>query len=63
MSAKKKRDVVRTICYREERVWDSRDEAVKFFSEGILNSDGSEQQRYLKIVVDLMLGKDVCRDS
>lgn len=57
-----KKGKVKTVCYGRERTWESRDEAINFFADGILNSEGSEQQRYLKILVDLTLGKSVCRD-
>jgi hypothetical protein len=57
-----KKGKVKTVCYGRERTWNSRNDAINFFSEGVLNSEGSEQQRYLKILVDLTLGKIVCRD-
>lgn len=54
---------VKTVCYGKKRTWGSREEAIDFFSEGVLNSEGSEQQRYLKILVDLTLGKNICKDK
>ena len=54
---------VKTVCYGKEKTWDSRDEAIDFFADGVLNSDGAEQQRYLKVLVGLTLGKNICKDK
>lgn len=59
----KKLDSVKTICYGEENFWDTRKEALEFFKEGILMSEGSEQQRYIHVCMDLMEGKTVCTDG
>ena len=53
---------VKTICYRQEKVWDSREEAIRFFEEGILSCEGSERDRYMNIVTKLRLGYDECSD-
>jgi len=54
---------VKTICYHQEKVWDSREEAIDFFEEGIIMSEGSERERYQNIVTKLKLGYDECSDS
>ena len=56
-------DSVTVTCYGETKVWDSRKEAVDFYLSSILNSEGSENQRYTKIYIDLMLGKKECSDT
>ena len=56
-------DSVTVTCYGETKVWDSRKEAVDFYLSAILNSEGSENQRYIKIYIDLMLGKKECSDT
>lgn len=59
----KKLDSVKTICYGEERNWDERKEAVKFFAEGMAWSEGSERDRYATIVSKLLEGETICSDS
>ena len=45
-----------TICYGEEKQWDSRKEALKYFLEGIRSCEGSERERYLSIYLELLAG-------
>lgn len=59
----RKLKTVKTICYGKEDVWDSREEAIRHFEEGILCSEGSEQDRYVKIVAELSLGMEVATDD
>lgn len=59
----RKLDSVRTICYGKTDVWDSRKEAIAHFEEGISMSEGSEQDRYVKIVTELKLGMEVATDE
>lgn len=59
----KKLKTVKTICYGEEKVWDSREEAMDFFFQGMMASEGSEQQRYNNIYLKLRLGMEVCSDE
>ena len=56
-------DKVVTICYGERKEWKHRDEAMKFFMQGILESDGSERERYEIILTRLMLGLKECSDE
>lgn len=53
---------VKTICYGRERIWDSRKEAEEFFAQGAMSCDGAESLVYLKILVRLHMGLDVCSD-
>lgn len=59
----RKLDVVKTICYGKEDVWDTRKEAADFFLRAIAGSEGSECERYTKIYTELILGKEVCSDE
>ena len=59
----RKLDTVKTVCYGKEEVWDSRDEAMAFFLEGMISSEGSECERYTKIYTELSIGKSVCTDE
>lgn len=54
---------VTTVCYGQKRVWDSREEAKDFFLEAMMNSDGSEHDRYSSIYIQLQNGLDLCTDE
>ena len=56
-------DSVTVTCYGKTKVWDSRKEAADFYLSAILNSEGSENQRYTKIYINLMMGKKECSDA
>ena len=56
-------DKVVTICYGKRREWESRNEAIAFYVDCMLGSEGVELERYLKIYLDLMTGKTVCKDE
>ncbi len=59
----RKLDNVKTICYGKEQIWDFRTDAIRHFKEGIASSEGSEQDRYVKIVTELELGMEVATDE
>ena len=56
-------DSVTTVCYGEEKVWDSREEAKDFFLEGLKATEGSERERCAAIYTKLILGKNYCTDD
>ena len=56
-------DGVTTVCYGEEKVWDSRKEAKDYFLEGLKATEGSERERYATIYTKLILGKNYCTDE
>lgn len=45
----RKLSTVKTICYGKEDVWDSREQAEQFFLQAMMDSDGSERERYTTI--------------
>lgn len=59
----KKLNYVKTICYGTERTFDDRQEAVDFYEECVMNSEGSERDRYVEILIDLRCGKLICSDK
>ena len=59
----KRLDTVTTICYGDKKQWDTRKEAMSFFLQAIESSEGSEQQRYLRIYTQLSQGYDECSDT
>lgn len=56
-------DYVKVTCYGEEKVYDDRQEAIDFFEECVANSEGSERNRYVEILIDLRSGKIDCSDK
>ena len=56
-------DSVTTVCYGEEKVWDSRKEAKDYFLEGLKATEGGERERYATIYTKLILGKNYCTDD
>ena len=54
---------VKTICYGEEKIWDSRKAAMDFFFDAMMGSDGSEKQRYTNVYMKLQMGWEVCSDD
>ena len=55
--------VVKTVCYGRTKEWYSRAEAEQFFFHAMMNSEGSEQSRYMKIYTELRLGNTLCTDE
>lgn len=56
-------DKVITICYDKKENWNSRKEAMEHFLCCMMNSEGSEHERYCKVYEDLACGKLVCVDE
>lgn len=54
---------VTTVCYGKTDVWNSCEEAEKFFRFAMANSEGSEQSRYTKIYTELKMGLTLCTDE
>ena len=53
------------ICstYGREKKFKSRKDAIKFFKECVMCSEGSEQSRYVSILMQLMNGDKYCSDE
>ncbi len=45
-----------TVCYGKTKNWNTMDEALSYFLEGIMNSEGSERERYATIYSKLKSG-------
>ena len=59
----KKLHPVKICCNGDEEIWDCRDEAIEFYMRTMAGSDGSERNRYSKILEDLAMGNEVCTDE
>ena len=55
--------VIKTVCYGRAKEWYSRAEAEQFFFHAMMNSEGSERSRYVKIYTELKMGKEFCTDE
>lgn len=58
-----KNDSVTTICYNQKQHWDNRQDAIDFFYDGMMSTEGSESNRYQKIYSELISGKKICTDE
>ena len=54
---------VTTKCAGAEHVWDSREDALEFFFEGMLECEGSEADRYARIYAKLKAGETYASDE
>lgn len=54
---------ITTICYGKKDTWESREEAKAFFLQAMAGSEGSEQQRYTNIYIQLCMGMNECSDE
>lgn len=55
-------NIITVLCGKEE-TWKSREQAERFFLEGMMACEGSEQERYSNIYCKLQLGMDYCTDD
>ena len=56
-------DLVVTVCYGMEQYWEAREDAMHSFMTAMLNSEGSERERYASIYCQLAEGKHYCTDT
>ena len=54
---------ITTVCYNEEVVWSSRENAKAFFLEAMKHTEGAEHDRYSQIYTKLCCGDDYCTDE
>ena len=52
-----------TICYGHKDEWESKDEAIKYYMECANASEGSERERYMTIILQLLDGQKVATDG
>lgn len=57
------RDSVTVVCYGREEVWASRKDAIAFYTDGVRACDGSERDRYVNVLIELMCGLKICTDG
>lgn len=56
-------DGVITVCYGKEEKWDERKDARHYFLEAMMNTEGSERERYANVYFKIIRGFDYCTDS
>lgn len=54
---------IKITCYGKTKIWTDRQAAIDFYSIGVESCDGSERNRYMNILIDLMAGKIECFDE
>ena len=54
---------VKTVCYGEERLWEDRKDAMKFFARGAAECDGCERERYMTVYMKLSEGASTASDD
>lgn len=59
----KRLDSVTTMCYNTKKEWDERTQAIQFFKQAYECSEGSEQARYSRILIQLYDGETYCTDE
>lgn len=52
----KKRVTVK--CYGDEKVYNNREEAIKFYNECLMCSEGAERERYANVLSALMFSSE-----
>lgn len=60
--AMNKKQSVKTKCHGEVIKWKSREEAKEFFLEAMMDTEGSEHDRYSAIYLQLIHGLSYCTD-
>lgn len=59
----KKSEQVTCRTYKLDKVFPDRGSAITFFTECAFNSEGSERDRYMNVLVELYEGKTYCTDG
>lgn len=54
--------MVTTICYGIKKEWNSREEAMASFLDGMRYCEGPERDRYTNVYIKLLDGEEVCTD-
>lgn len=60
--ARKSNDIVTIYCYNQKEVT-TRQKAIKFYKKAVQCCEGSERDRYTNILMDLLDGMKICKDS
>lgn len=55
-------DKVVTICNGERKVWEHREDAVKFYAQALANGEGAMLRKYLNVLCSLFLDLVICTD-
>ena len=57
------KEQIQITCYGKTETWTDREKAKAFYLEGIMNSEGSERDRYTDIYTQLCEGFSKCSDE
>lgn len=56
-------DIITTVYCGEEKIWNSREEALAYFSNMISKVKGAERNRCINIYMELKKGHNYCTDT
>lgn len=56
------KEKVTVVCYKQERLFNTRQEAKEFYLDCMNNSEGAERERYANIFLMLESGENICYD-
>ena len=54
---------VTVTCYGISRIWQSRNDALEFYTQGMFECEGAESERYKRIVGRLLAGDNPVTDD
>lgn len=54
---------IKITCYNEIETWTDREKAKEFYLLCMMNSEGSEKERYCNIYIQLCSGQTECNDE
>ena len=54
---------VTVTCYGEKKHWQDREDAFKFYYDGVCCCEGSERDRYMNICIGIMEGLEEVTDE
>ena len=61
LTKKQLNEYVKVTCYNKTKKM-KRNKAIEFYEEGVCCSEGSEQERYVNILMQLYEGEKECTD-
>ena len=58
-----KKQKICCVTYNEPQFFNTRREAIEFFEDCMMNSEGAERDRYVEVWIQLKEGKTLCYDE
>ena len=58
-----RRKLILVVCYDRIEKWHRRENAIRFYAQGVEECDGAEAERYAHVLADLYHGCEVATDG